>query len=54
LVEALKGGSFKSVGFKLRNVDGVQNQKVMDAWLLEMEDYLHATKVGWQFVVELV
>jgi hypothetical protein len=37
LVEALKGGSFKSVGFKptkLRNFDGVQDQKVGDVWLM--------------------
>jgi hypothetical protein len=31
---------------KLRNFDGVRNQKVVDAWLVEMEDYLHAAKVG--------
>jgi hypothetical protein len=24
----------------------IQNQKVVDAWLAEMEDYIHATKVG--------
>jgi hypothetical protein len=33
LVEALKGGSFKSVGFKplkLGNFDGVQDRKVVD------------------------
>jgi hypothetical protein len=57
LVEALKRGSSKSVGFKpakLGNFDGVQNQKVVDAWLVDMEDYLHATKIGRQFVVELV
>jgi hypothetical protein len=48
-VEALKGGASKNVGFKpakLRNFDGVQDQKVVDAWLVEMENYLHATKVG--------
>jgi hypothetical protein len=49
LVETLKGGSSKSVRFKLvklGNFDGVQNQKVVDVWLGEMEDYFHATKVG--------
>jgi hypothetical protein len=48
LVEALKGGSFKNVGFKplkLGNFDGVQYRKVVDVWFTEMEDdYLHATK----------
>ncbi len=41
LVEVLKGGSSKSVGFKparLRNFDGARDRKVVDAWLAEMED----------------
>jgi hypothetical protein len=25
----------------------------VDAWLAEMEDYLHAAKVGWHSAVEL-
>jgi hypothetical protein len=25
----------------------------VDAWLVEMENYLHATKVGWHSAVEL-
>jgi hypothetical protein len=36
LVMALKGGSSKGVGFKLakpRNFGGVQDQKVVNAWL---------------------
>jgi hypothetical protein len=48
LVAALKGGSSKGVGFKPakpRNFDRVRDQKVVDVWLVEMEDYLHATKV---------
>jgi hypothetical protein len=49
LVEALKGGSSMNVGFKFvkpRNFDGVQDQKVVDVWVVKMEDYLHAAKVG--------
>jgi hypothetical protein len=56
-MEALKGGSFKSVMFKVakpRNFDKVWNQKVLDAWLVEMENYFHATKVGWHSAVEHV
>jgi hypothetical protein len=55
LVAALKRGSSKGVGFKPakpRNFDGVQDQKVMDAWLVKMEDYLHAAKVGRHLVME--
>jgi hypothetical protein len=55
LVEALKGGSSKSVGFKPArpgNFDGARDHKVVDAWLAEMEDYLHATKVGRHSAVE--
>ncbi len=53
LVEAFKGGSSKSARFKLGNFVGVGDQKVMDVWLEEMEDYLHATKVGQHSAVEL-
>ncbi len=56
LVTALKGGSSKSVGFKLakpRNFDGIQNRKVVDAWLANMEDYIHATKIEKHSAVEL-
>jgi hypothetical protein len=56
LVEALKGGSPKSVGFKPArpgNFDGARDRKVVDAWLAKMEDYLHAAKVGRHSTVEL-
>jgi hypothetical protein len=56
LVTALKGGSSKGVEFKPAkpgNFDGAQDRKVVDAWLAEMEDYLHAAKVGWHSAVEL-
>jgi hypothetical protein len=56
LVIALKGGSSKSAGFQLAkpgNFDGVRDQKVVDAWLVEMEDYIHAAKVGRHSVAEL-
>jgi hypothetical protein len=56
LVATLKGGSLKGVGFKpakLGNFHGVRDRKVVDVWLVEMEDYLHATKVGRHSVVEL-
>jgi hypothetical protein len=56
LVVALKGRSSKSVEFKLArpgNFDGARDRKVMDVWLAEMEDYLHAAKVGRHSVVEL-
>jgi len=56
LVVALKGGSSKGVEFKPTkpgNLDGAQDQKVVDAWLAEMEDYLHAAKVGRHLAVEL-
>jgi len=49
LVAVLKGGSSKGVEFKpvkLGNFDGSRDQKVVDAWLTEMEDYFHAAKVG--------
>jgi hypothetical protein len=56
LVAALKGGSSKGVEFKPArpgNFDGAHDQKVVDAWLAEMEDYLHAAKVGRHSAVEL-
>jgi hypothetical protein len=56
LVAALKGGSCKGVEFKPakpKTFDGARDQKVMDTWLAEMEDYLHAAKVGWHSAVEL-
>jgi hypothetical protein len=49
LVTTLKGRSLKDVGFKPikpRNFDGVQDRKVVDAWLAKMEDYFHVAKVG--------
>jgi len=56
LVAALKGGASKDAKFqpaKLGNFDGARDRKVVDAWLAEMEDYLHATKVGRDSAVEL-
>jgi hypothetical protein len=49
LVAVLKRGSSKNAGFqpaKPGNFNGVRDRKVVDAWLAEMEDYLHAAKVG--------
>jgi len=56
LVAALKMGTSKGKRFQLakpRNFDGVRDRKVVDAWLVEMDDYLHATKVGRHSAVEL-
>jgi len=56
LVAALKGGASKDARFqptKPENFDGARNRKVVDAWLVEMEDYLHAAKVGRHSAVEL-
>jgi hypothetical protein len=56
LVVALKGGSSKGVEFKpakFGTFDAARDRKVVDAWLAEMEDYLHAAKVGWHLAVEL-
>jgi hypothetical protein len=56
LVAAFKGGSLKSIVFKPtkpRNFDGIRDQKVVDAWLAKMEDYLHATKVRRHSAMEL-
>jgi flavodoxin len=56
LVAALKGGSSKGVGFKLAkpgNFDDIQDQKVIDVWLVKMEDYFHAAKIGQHSTMEL-
>jgi len=56
LVTAFKGGASKDARFQLakpRNFNGAHDQKVVDAWLVEMEDYLHAAKVGRHSAVEL-
>ncbi len=38
---------------KSENFNGARDRKVMDVWLVEMEDYLNAAKVGRHSVVEL-
>jgi len=56
LVAILKTGTSKGERFqpaKPGNFDGARDRKVVDAWLVEMEDYLHAAKVGRHSVVEL-
>jgi len=56
LVTALKGGASKDARFqpaKHGNFDGACDRKVLDVWLAEMEDYLHAAKVGRHSAVEL-
>jgi len=56
LVVALKGGASKDARFqpaKPGNFDGAHDRKVVDTWLVEMEDYLHAAKVGWHLAVKL-
>jgi len=50
--ETSKGERFQPA--KPGNFDGARDRKVVDAWLAEMEDYLHATKVGRHSAVELV
>jgi hypothetical protein len=55
LVVALKGGSSKNVRYqpaKPGNFDGAPDRKVVDVWLAEMEDYIHAAKVGRHSAVE--
>ncbi len=55
LVAALKGGASKDARLqlaKLGNFDGARDRKVVDAWLAEMEDYLHVAKVGRHSAVE--
>jgi hypothetical protein len=45
LVAALKTGTSKGERFqlaKLGNFDGARDRKVMDVWLVEMDDYIHA------------
>jgi hypothetical protein len=56
LVIAFKGKSSKNARFqptKPGNFDGARDRKVVDAWLVEMEDYLHVAKVGRHLAVEL-
>jgi hypothetical protein len=56
LVAALKTGAAKGERFqpaKPGNSDGARDRKVVDAWLVEMDDYIHATKVGRNSAVEL-
>ncbi len=56
LVAALKTGVVKGERFqpaKPENFDGAHDRKVVDAWLVEMDDYIHAAKVGQHFAVEL-
>ncbi len=56
LVAALKGGPSKNPGYqpvKPGNFDGACGRNVVDAWLAEMEDYIHAAKVGRHSTVEL-
>jgi len=56
LVAALKTGTSKGERFQLAkpgNFDGARGRKVVDAWLAEMEDYIHAAKVGRHSAVEL-
>jgi len=48
LVASLKGGASKDARFqpaKPGNFDGARDRKVVDAWFVEMEDYLHAAMV---------
>jgi hypothetical protein len=48
LVASLKGGTSKDARFqpaKPGNFDGARDRKVVDAWFVEMEDYLHAAMV---------
>jgi hypothetical protein len=56
LVAALKMGTSKGERFqpaKLENFDNARDRKVVDAWLVKMEDYIHAAKVGQHSAVEL-
>jgi len=48
LVATLKARSLKGVGFQPAepgNFDKIRDQKVVNVWFAEMEDYIHATKV---------
>jgi len=56
LVVTFKGRASKDAKFqpvKPGNFDGAHDRKVVDVWVAEMEDYLHATKVGQHSAVEL-
>jgi hypothetical protein len=56
LVVALKTGASKNKRFqpaKPGNFDGARDRKVVDVWLAEMDDYIHAAKVGRHSAVEL-
>jgi hypothetical protein len=56
LVAALKTGAAKGERFqpaKPGNFNGARDRKVVDVWLAEMDDYLHAAKVGRNSAVEL-
>jgi len=56
LVAAFKTGVAKGERFqpaKPGNFDGARDRKVVDAWFAEMDDYLHAAKVGRNSAVEL-
>jgi len=56
LVAALKGGASKDARFQLAkpgNFNGARDRKVVYAWLAEMDDYLHAAKVGRHSAVKL-
>jgi hypothetical protein len=56
LVVTLKTRTSKGERFQLAkpgNFDGARDQKVVNSWLVEMEDYLHAAKVGRHSAVEL-
>jgi hypothetical protein len=55
LVAALKAGTSKGERFqpaKPGNFDGACDRKVVDAWLAEVDDYIHAAKVGRHSAVE--
>ncbi len=56
LVAALETGTSKGERFqpaKPGNFNGARDRKVVDVWLAEMDDYLHAAKVGRHSAVEL-
>jgi hypothetical protein len=56
LVAALKTRYAKGERFqpaKPGNFDGARDRKVVDAWLAEMDDFIHAAKVSRHFAVEL-
>ncbi len=56
LVVAFKRGASKDARFqpaKPGNFNGAHDRKVVDAWLVKMEDYIHAAKVGRHLAMEL-